>query len=88
MTLSEPIALANNAVTLCVEFIVTVQEGLLPVHGPAVQPEKIHPAPGFAVNVTLVPEVKFALHVAPQLMPPVLLVTVPVPFFETVRVCD
>lgn len=86
--LSDPIARAKTAVTLCAEFIVTVQVGLLPAQGPAVQPENIHPAAGLAVSVTLVPAVTVAVHVVPQLMPPTLLVTVPVPLLSTVNTVE
>jgi len=46
---------------------------------PPVHPANVDPVDGAAVSVTLVPLVKFALHVAPQLIPAGLLVTVPVP---------
>jgi hypothetical protein len=44
---------------------------------------------GAAVNVTLMPWVKAALQVVPQVMPAGLLVTVPLPapVFDTVSVC-
>src|SRR5947208_9177851 len=52
----------------------------------------MEPAAGVAVNVTLVPLVKLAEQVTPQLIPAGVLVTVPmpVPALETVRtkVCD
>src|SRR6185369_4402700 len=51
------------------------------------QPRKSEPAPGAAVRVTGVPPPKSALHVAPQLMPAGLLVTVPVPVPILVTVC-
>ena len=43
------------------------------------QPVKVEPTSGAAVNVTLVPVLKAELQVAPQLIPAGLLVTVPVP---------
>jgi hypothetical protein len=66
------------AVTRWLALSVTLQVGLLPVHGP------LHPAndefgPGVSVSVTWVPAVKLALQVDPQLIPGGLLVTVPVP---------
>ena len=57
----------------------------LPVHGP-VHPAKSELASGFAVRVTVVPLVKVALHVSPQLKPAGALVTVPVPLPESVTV--
>ena len=67
-------------------FRVIVQ-GSVPEHPPPDQPVKVDPAPAEAVRVTLVPVVKFALHVEPQLIPGGALVTVPspVPDLETVR---
>jgi len=58
----------------------------VPVQAP-LQPVNVEPAAGAAVRVTLVPELKFALHVAPQLMPVGDEVTVPlpVPALPTVR---
>jgi len=49
---------------------------------------KVEPAAGAAVRVTVVPLVKLAEQVAPQLMPAGALVTVPVPVpaLETVSV--
>jgi hypothetical protein len=44
-----------------------------------VQPLKIDPAAGVAVKATTAPEENAALHVAPQLIPAGLLVTVPLP---------
>ncbi len=54
----------------------TVQ-GLIPVQAPP-QPRKVAPAGGEAVNVTVVPWLKFWVQVAPQLIPAGELVTVPV----------
>ena len=66
------------AVTFCAALMVTVQEPV-PEHPPPVQPVKVDPPLGAAVSVTLVPLVKLALHVLPQLIPAGLEVTVPVP---------
>jgi hypothetical protein len=65
--------------------MVTWQEAL-PEQAP-LQPEKVDPGAGAAVSVTTVPELKPALHVAPQLMPAGEDVTVPlpVPAFVTER---
>lgn len=53
------------------------------------QPAKVEPAAGVAVKVTVVPLVKPATQVAPQLMPAGVLMTVPepVPALVTVRGC-
>ena len=76
---------ANVAVTLCEAPMVTVQAPV-PVHAP-LQPVNVEPAAGAAVRVTFAPELKLALHVAPQLMPAGDEVTVPlpVPALPTVR---
>jgi hypothetical protein len=57
----------------------------VPPHEP-LQPTNVEPAAGVAVSVTVVPLLKFALHVGLQLIPLGTLVTVPVPvpFVETV----
>ncbi len=52
----------------------------VPSHGPAPQPVNVDPAEAVAVNVICVPLAKPKEHVAPQLIPAGLLVTVPVPF--------
>jgi hypothetical protein len=76
----------NVAVVERAALIVTVQVEAMPLHDP-LHPENSDPAPGTAVRVTLVPEVKAAEQVAPQAMPAGLLVTVPdpAPAFVTVR---
>lgn len=58
-------------------FMVTVQVPV-PVQSP-LQPEKVDPADGVAVRVTTVLSAKLNEHVAPQLIPGGLLVTVPLP---------
>jgi hypothetical protein len=75
----------NVAVTFCAADIVTAQL-FVPVQAP-LQPANVEPAAGAAVRVTLVPELKLALHAAPQLMPVGDEVTVPlpVPALPTVR---
>jgi hypothetical protein len=55
-----------------------VQEEVAPLHGP-VQYAKVEPGLAAGVRVTEAPVVKMAEQVEPQLMPPELLVTVPVP---------
>src|SRR5205814_1699813 len=49
----------------------------VPEQPPPVQPLKVEPAAGIGVNVTAVPLVKLAEHVAPQVIPAGALVTVP-----------
>ena len=70
-------AVANVAVTLIAALMLNVQI-LFPVHSP-LQPVKVDPEAGVAVSVTLLPMLKEALQVPPQLMPAGLLVTVPLP---------
>ena len=77
----------NAAVTLFAALMATVQ--VLPeVESQPVQLAKVLPADGLAVRVTLVPELKGALHVLPQLMPVGDDVTVPepVPDLTTLKV--
>ena len=69
--------LVKVAVTLCAEFILTMQLPV-PVQTP-LQPVKVEVASAAAVNVTDDPDEYVAEHVEPQLMPPTLLVTVPEP---------
>jgi hypothetical protein len=78
---------AKVAVTVGSPLMVSVQVALVPEQAPP-QPVKLEPASGAAVSVTLVPSLKDAEQVAPQVIPPGLLVTVPVPLpaFETVSV--
>jgi hypothetical protein len=66
----------NVAVQLLLAFIVTEPslQSELPL-----QPAKVEPLAGLAVSVTTCPLVKLALHVAPQLIPEGLEVTVPLP---------
>jgi hypothetical protein len=73
----------NVAETLRTASIITVQLPV-PLHAPP-QPVKLDPAAGVAVRLTEVPGGKLALHVAPQLIPPGELVTVPFPVSLTVR---
>src|SRR4029077_16088883 len=69
--------LVNAADTLLNIFMVSMQAPV-PLHAPP-QPIKLAPAAWFAVSVTGVPLLKFALQVAPQLMPAGELVTEPSP---------
>lgn len=58
--------------------MVTLQV-LVPEQAPD-QPAKVKPVAGAAVRVTVLPVVKFAVQVRPQLIPEGLLETAPVPF--------
>src|SRR5213076_2587955 len=51
----------------------------MPEQPPPLQPPKVEPAAGAAVSVTAVPLAKLAAQVAPQVIPPGELVTVPLP---------
>jgi len=66
------------AVTDWAAFIVTTQLPV-PLHPAPLQLPNTDPLAGVAVNVTDVPLANDALHVAPQLIPAGLLVTVPLP---------
>jgi hypothetical protein len=70
---------ANVAVTVVLAFMVTVQDGEVPVHRPD-HPVKVEFASAVAASVTTVP----ALKVVPKGL--VATVPVPVPVFVTVRV--
>src|SRR5438093_11251646 len=74
------------AVTDWAALIVTTQIPV-PLHPAPLQPLNTDPLAGVAVSVTDVPLANDALHVAPQLIPTGLLVTVPLPLpaFVTVR---
>ena len=79
--------LAKVALAARFALIVTVHVPF-PEQPLPLQPEKTEPAAAVAVSVTELPRPKAAEHVAPQLMPAGLEVTVPVPFpaFATVSV--
>jgi hypothetical protein len=68
---------AKVAVTDLAADIVTVQVPV-PVQAPD-QPVNMEPVAGAAVSVTLVPGAYTAPHAVPQLIPPTLEVTVPLP---------
>ena len=70
----------NVAVTAALPVKVTLQLPV-PVQAPD-QPANVELAFGAAVSVTIVPLVKLALHIAPQLIPEGLLVIVPAPVPE------
>jgi hypothetical protein len=70
---------AKLATTVVAAVIVSVQVPV-PSQGPAPHPVNVDPLAGAAVNVITVPLAKPNEHVAPQLIPAGLLVTVPVPF--------
>ena len=65
------------AVTEALPVNVTLQAPV-PVQAPD-QPANVELVLGAAVSVTMVPLVKLALHIAPQLIPAGLLMTVPAP---------
>ena len=65
------------AVTAALPVNVTLQVPV-PAQAPD-QPANVEVAFGTAVSVTMVPLVKLALHIAPQLMPAGLLMIVPAP---------
>jgi hypothetical protein len=68
------------AVTVVSEPMVTVQEPVpLGLQVGSVQPAKLELGPAAAVRVTVLPLAKGAVQVGPQLMPPGLLATTPVP---------
>src|SRR5262249_12949770 len=77
VSVSEGVAI-KVAVTLraCVMLTVHVPG---PLHPSPLHPANVDPLAAAAVNVTLVPESKAALHAAGQLMPAGVLVTVPLP---------
>lgn len=66
------------AVTDAAAPIVTVQVSAEPLHAPP-HAAKLEPASGVAVSVTLEPEVKLAVQVAPQLRPAGVLEILPDP---------
>ena len=68
----------NVAVTDCAAVIETEQMLEVPLHAPP-HPVKVEPLAAMARTLTVVPEVKLAVQVAPQLMPVGELVTVPLP---------
>ena len=76
----------NVAVTLRAAVMLTVQAPV-PVQAP-VHPANVEPVPAAAARLTLVPLEKLALHALPQLTPPGVEVTVPlpVPLLVSVRV--
>jgi hypothetical protein len=77
VTVSLTVCTANVAVTYWAWLIFTMQDSA-PVHAP-LQLTKVEPASGIAVSVTTVPLVKLELHAVPQLMPPGMEATIPVP---------
>src|SRR5438046_10068173 len=58
------------------------QSPAVPAHAP-LQPENVAPAAAVAVSVTAVPGANAATHVAPQLIPAGLLLTLPGPAVAT-----
>ena len=82
---TRPLLGANCAVT--VASPVTLH-GAVPEQVPPVQPRNVEPAVAAAVSVTVVPGLKAATHIAPQLIPAGVEVIVPSPppVFSTVTV--
>src|SRR3989442_12043643 len=78
LTVSATVGRAKVAVTVVAALRVTVHVPV-PEQPPPVQPVKVEPAAGVAVNVTAVPLAKLAVHVAPQVIPAGELLTVPLP---------
>src|SRR5438094_8434832 len=78
LTVSAKLGRLKVAVTVVAVETVTTQVPV-PEHPPPLQPLKVEPAAGLAVNVTAVPLVKLAEQVTPQLIPTGALVTVPLP---------
>lgn len=72
-----PEAMLKVAVAVALVFGVRVQVPM-PLQAPD-QPANVDPELAFAVRVKDAPELKLAVHVAPQLIPDGVLVTVPVP---------
>src|SRR5437660_11053537 len=79
-------AAVKVADTVCAEFMVTTQAAV-PEHAPP-HPPNLESAAGVAVKVTMVPLLKLAEQVLPQLMDALLLLTVrlPVPCLVTCNV--
>ena len=70
--------------------VIEVSDEIVNVHGPVPEhggdhPVWAYPTAGVGVSVMDVPEMNFALHVAPQLIPPGLLRTLPLPAMFTPR---
>jgi hypothetical protein len=82
LTDSRKVTVLKVAVTDCGAFILTLQAPV-PEHAP-LHPAKVDPAAAAAVKVTVVPLLKFALHVTVQLIPEGALVTEPEPLPATV----
>src|SRR5881296_3542383 len=78
LTVSVKVCTAKVAVTVVAALRVTVQVPV-PEQPPPLQPVKVEPATGAAVNVTAVPLAYVAEQIAPHEIPAGALVTVPVP---------
>jgi hypothetical protein len=75
--------LTKFAVTLVLDEKVMLQAAV-PLQ-PPVQPPNVNPASGMAFKVTVVPALKLKRQMVPQLIPVGVLVTLPLPVFEIVR---
>src|SRR5687767_14023077 len=73
--------LTKFAVTLVLDERAKLQAAV-PLQ-PPVQPLNVNPASGVAFKLTVVPAIKLKIQLVPQLMPEGVLVTVPLPAFET-----
>src|SRR5439155_1364275 len=78
LTVSATVGRLKVAVTVVAAETVTTHVPV-PEQPPPLQPLKVEPAAALAVNVTLVPPAKLAVHVAPHVIPAGALVTVPLP---------
>jgi hypothetical protein len=75
--------LTKFAVTLVLDDRVKLQAAV-PLQ-PPIQPLNVNPASGVAFKVTVAPAVKLERQLVPQSIPEGVLVTVPLPVFETER---
>jgi hypothetical protein len=61
-------------------------QSVVPVHSAPLQPVNLNPEAAVARKDTLLPETTVEEQTVPQLIPEGVLVTIPLPFFETVSV--
>src|SRR5437588_3703878 len=84
MDCKDPVTAALKVAAVEVAALNVRLQGPVPEQAPD-QPANTLPALGVAVSVTVVPLLKLAVQVEPQLMPAGLLVTAPGPVLETVN---